>query len=119
MGAITGDTKNYRIPVFKMTRPRASTLTFYVLRFTALTLLLLMLPAVAHAQDVLTLEEAIGQALEQNYAVRTARNAAEIAANDATLGNAGFLPTVSLNAGYNGSLSNTRQEFVNGDPQER
>lgn len=102
-----------------MTRPRASTLTFYALRFTALTLLLIMLPAVAHAQDVLTLEEAIGQALEQNYAVRTARNAAEIAANDATLGNAGFLPTVSLNAGYNGSLSNTRQEFVNGDPQER
>ena len=55
-------------------------------------------PLVVHAQRVLTLEDAIGAALESNYEIRIARNDAQIAANDYSLGNAGFLPSLSLSA---------------------
>ncbi len=107
------------MPVSKCTSRRTGTLTFRVLRFTTLAFLLATLPIAAQAQDVLTLEEATARALEANYTVQTARNAAAIATNDATLGNAGFLPTLSLSAGYNGTVSNTRQQFVSTEEQER
>ena len=74
---------------------------------------------VLHAQPVLTLEEALAQALESNFAVRTAQNDARVAANNYALGNAGFLPTLSANAGTSGSLADTRQTFITGEPQER
>ena len=53
---------------------------------------------VVHAQSLLTLEEAVGTALERNYTIRISRNDARSAANDYSLGNAGFLPSVSLSA---------------------
>lgn len=47
---------------------------------------------------LLTLEEALGLAREGNYAVRVARNQAEIAENDHSLGNADLLPTLRVSA---------------------
>jgi outer membrane protein TolC len=55
-------------------------------------------PVAVHAQNVLTLEDAVGIALERNFTIRIARNDARAAANDYSLGNAGFLPSVSLSA---------------------
>ncbi|UII30839.1 TolC family protein [Fulvivirga ulvae] len=51
------------------------------------------------AQEELTLEKAIGTALEHNYSIKIAKNNEQIAQNNHTLGNAGFLP--SLTASYN------------------
>ncbi len=56
-----------------------------------------------NAQDtgqgrLLTLEEAVRLAVEQNYAIRFAENEAQIAANDYSIGNAGFLPSVNFSA---------------------
>lgn len=65
---------------------------------SAFILLLCILPASVQAQSVLTLEEAVQRTLEQNYTIRIARNDARIAANDYSLGNAGFLPSVNLSA---------------------
>jgi outer membrane protein len=55
------------------------------------------------AQGVLTLDEAIKIALENNYAVKIAKSNQKIAINDNTPGNAGMLPTVigSANKNYN------------------
>lgn len=50
------------------------------------------------AQELLSLDEAIDIGLRNNYGIEIARNSAEIAANNRTLGNAGFLPTLSANA---------------------
>lgn len=50
------------------------------------------------AQDVMTLEEAISIGLENNYQVQLSRNLSEIAENNRTFGNAGFLPTLSATA---------------------
>lgn len=50
------------------------------------------------AQELLTLEEAISIGLENNYNVQLFRNLSEIAGNNHSLGNAGFLPTLSATA---------------------
>ncbi len=62
-------------------------------------ILLCLLPTPAvDAQPVLTLEDAVQAALESNYTIRMARNEARMAANDYSIGNAGFLPSVDLRA---------------------
>lgn len=75
------------------------------------------------AQALLTLDEAVRIALEQNYSIRIARNATTIAENNTSglkaLGAAGMLPNVNLNAGWNESRDNVRQSFFSGMTQER
>ena len=68
--------------------------------------------------DTLRLSDVVRVALERNYQVQVARNDVDIAANDYAVGNANFLPTLSLGGGYNGTISNTRQQFISGDPQD-
>ncbi len=73
------------------------------------------------AQNTLTLEEAIGIALEKNYAIRISEKQIKIAENDNSLGNAGFLPVVTAIAQKNYTSSHLRQEFFNAlqDPINR
>lgn len=47
------------------------------------------------AQDLLTLEEAISIGLEKNYNVQLTKNLSDIAENNHSVGNAGFLPTLT------------------------
>lgn len=77
-------------------------------------LCVLIVSPVAQAQEVLTLREAIDLAVGNNYSIRIARNDVEVASNDYTRGNAGFLPVVDLNAAYNGTIANTNQSFISG-----
>jgi len=67
----------------------------------------------------LTPEEAIKIALSNNYSINVARNEAEIADNNANIGNAGFLPFLDANGSYSKSINNTRQEFFDGRNVER
>ena len=69
------------------------------------------------AQD-LTLNEAIQIGLENNYSVKIVRNSAIMADNNNTLGNAGFLPTLSINASQNYTTQNAEQQFIT-DPNPR
>ena len=50
-----------------------------------------------------TLKECLEKGLEKNYSLRIIRNEEQMAANNATMENAGLLPTISLSAGYSGS----------------
>ena len=50
--------------------------------------------------QLLTLEEAVYEGLENNFGIMIFRNQAGIAANNATSGNAGFLPTLSAVASH-------------------
>ena len=61
-------------------------------------------------QEILTLKDAIRIGLENNYSIIIQKNEAEIAANNNTLGNAGFLPTVNLTGTQNNTITNTHQE---------
>jgi outer membrane protein TolC len=55
-------------------------------------------PRAVSAQELLTLDEAISIGLENNFGIRLAENRVEIAENDRSVGNAGFLPLIDLTA---------------------
>lgn len=56
---------------------------------------------------VYTLKSCLEQGLLNNYSLRMARNEEQISKNNATPGNAGYLPTLDLSAGYRGTIDNT------------
>lgn len=67
------------------------------------------------SQNVLTKEQAVSKALENNYGVKIAANAVEVAENNTSVLNSGFLPTITGNAGATYNLDNTEAEFSNGE----
>ena len=66
------------------------------------------------AQEKLSLADAINLALKNNYAVLISKNNAAIAANNNTIGNAGMLPSLDLNAAAYQSINKTNQNYSNG-----
>jgi outer membrane protein TolC len=60
------------------------------------------------------LPDAIRIGLENNYSIIIQKNDAQIASNNNTLGNAGFLPEISLNATQNNNITTTHQETATG-----
>ena len=78
-----------------------------------------MFPELSFSQEVLTLEEAIKIALRNNFSINIARNEAEIANNNFTIGHAGMLPGLDANGSYSESINNTTQEFFDGRRSER
>lgn len=54
-----------------------------------------------------TLQSCLETGLENNYSLRITRNKEQISHNNATLANAGYLPTIDLNAGYDANLANS------------
>lgn len=65
-------------------------------------------------QDTLTLQKAIETGLLNNFSIRIQKNEAKISQNNNTLGNAGFLPSLDLNASQNNTITNTHQEQFSG-----
>lgn len=62
-------------------------------------------------QEILTLDEAVRIGLQNNYSILIAENLSEIDENNVTLGNAGFLPTISAIATKSRSIEDSRTEF--------
>jgi len=67
------------------------------------------------SQQMLSKEEAIATALENNYGVKISYNNLAIAENNKDILNTGFLPTLFGAAGASYNLDNTEAEFSNGD----
>jgi len=67
------------------------------------------------AQKVLSTQEAVSLALENNYGIKMANNTVEIADNNANILNSGFLPTITGNSGTTYNLDNTEAVFSNGN----
>lgn len=65
-------------------------------------------------QENLTVEQAIEIALKNNYDILIAKNDAEIARRNNTVGNAGMLPKINATVADNYSLNNLNQKFTNG-----
>lgn len=66
----------------------------------------------ADSLNRLSLDDAVMIALEKNYAIRIAELTAEQSEIDASIGNAGFLPTIDASASYTYSSSDTEIEFA-------
>lgn len=83
-------------------------------------LLLILIPIIVEGQDnsTLSLKNAVEIALEENHSITISRNLEEIDENSATIGNAGYLPSLSLNSSYSESIEDTRLEFPNQPGQD-
>ena len=81
-------------------------------------LLILISSTSLQAQPLLTLEEAVRMALENNYDVRIATNNLTIDRNNVTRGNAGFLPVVGADFSNNNNIESTRQNRSDGTVRE-
>lgn len=87
-------------------------------------LLLLTITTVVYSQtekrpvveNVIDLRECLRIGLENNFDLQIARNEELISDNNVTLGNAGYLPEVSLNSGYN-FRSSSSDQFPAGDTE--
>lgn len=66
------------------------------------------------AQKIFNLKQCIETGLERNYSIRIVRNEQQISNNNATLGNAGYLPTVDMNGGFSGSVNTNRNKLNDG-----
>lgn len=56
--------------------------------------------------QVRTLKDCLEEGLQNNYSLSIVHNEEQISKNNATLGNAGYLPTLDFSAGYKGNLDN-------------
>jgi len=70
------------------------------------------------AQDMLVKTDAVEIALENNYNIKIARNNVELASNNASVFNSGYLPSLQGNAGLNYSSGSSRAEMQDGSVRE-
>jgi len=85
----------------------------YNYNYATILFVFLSLTNLINAQDILTVEEAVQIALENNYQIKIAANELQIDEVSVSVGNAGMLPQVGLNLMDNNSvqyLSQTRSD---------
>lgn len=82
-----------------------------------LSILILLISSIFNhisAQELLTSEEAVGIALKNNFDILVARNDADIDKINNTAGNAGMMPSVSINGSDNFAANSVHQKNING-----
>lgn len=77
-------------------------------------LLLIGSSSIALAQDTLSLQSAIEEALRNNFSIQIAKSKVEAADNNNNLGNAGFYPSVVAQGSATSSNTSILQEFSTG-----
>lgn len=90
-----------------------------ILKQIITTAALIVISSHVNAQNQFTLEEAIELGIKNNYDIAVVNNNARIAENNNTLGNAGMLPVVDINAATNFATNTTKQQFFTGDIVDR
>lgn len=65
------------------------------------------------SQESLSLKQAISYTLENNINIQISKNNTEIATQQNTIGNAGYLPTLSANGSASYGVNNTTLQFLN------
>jgi len=84
-------------------------------RINIFILLIAVFSFATKAQEKLTLQEAISIAMQNNYDIKISKNNIAIAKNNANIGNAGMLPSLTGSYSNGGSIQNTRQTPATGD----
>lgn len=83
------------------------------------TAMVVLLPHLSAKAQQLSPGQAVQIALEQNYNIRLARLTEEEIRNNLSYGNAGFLPGLTAGATQSNSITNSRQEYLSGQINER
>ena len=89
----------------------------YLLKTTALIIIFNWINPVS-GQEVYDLSRVVITGLEQNFSVKVARNREEIAENNLTKGNAGFLPTITTTNRVGGNVTSTTQNMNDGSQRK-
>ncbi len=78
-------------------------------------LILLLAASSMHAQELLTLKDAVSRAIAANHDIKIAESSSEIADNNVHIGNAGLLPQVNLisSSTYTDAASETSAGTIN------
>ena len=84
------------------------------LKTVIISLLLILISGSSFTQVVYSLNDCISIGLEKNFSILVARNSETISKNNFTLGNAGYLPSVSVSSRYGGNLNTTTQNMPDG-----
>lgn len=66
-----------------------------------------------------SLQECITQGIEQNYQLQIQREYQVVSDRNATIGNAGYLPSLDMNAGYSGQYNSSDSEKEDGTTETR
>jgi outer membrane protein len=69
------------------------------------------------AQELLSLEQAMAMTLSQNFQVQMAKMNQQVAVNNYDKGVAGMLPVINVSGDLNGSIVNSVQQFLTGEPR--
>lgn len=77
-------------------------------------ILFLFCIAKSNAQEILTIEDAMKIALENNFEIKIAKNNSKISETNVTIGNSGMLPVVSASIVDNNSIQNSSQTRQDG-----
>ncbi len=77
-------------------------------------LIILLFVFKTNAQEVLTIEDAMKIALENNFEIKIAKNNSTISETNVTVGNAGMLPTATASVTDNNSVTNSSQTRQDG-----
>jgi outer membrane protein TolC len=81
--------------------------------------IIICIPSFAKELPPLSLLDAIAEGLENNYSILLAHNSAQVSSNNATMGNAGMLPSVNMNGTVNKGIADSRATYLGGTVQER
>jgi len=87
-------------------------------RYLLLSLTVLILCGSVMGQIVYNLKDCINTGLENNFSLLITRNSEEIAKNNFTPGNAGYLPSLDLSGRHSGTLNNITQNYTDGSQAE-
>jgi outer membrane protein len=112
-------TKSFRFSDNLMGNKLHSILNFQRMKsfFSFLLILSFFNLSMASERDTLELSTAIQIGLENNFNIQISKGQKEIAGNNNTLGNAGFLPRLDLTAAQRYTIENTSQQFISGVEQ--
>lgn len=66
------------------------------------------------SQEVYDLSRCVITGLENNFSLKIAKSQEQISVNNYTLGNAGYLPTITTTNRFGGTLNNTNQNLADG-----
>lgn len=83
-----------------------------------ISILFVLFTVVCSAQELLTAEQAVAIALQNNYDIKLATNDLKIDEQNVSLANAGLLPNLSGTLNQNNAIQNSRQVRTDGTVQE-
>lgn len=83
-------------------------------KFSSFSLFFIALASLYAQEQIVTTDDAVTLALENNYGIKLAYNDVEFAKNSSSILNSGYLPTVTGNAGATYNLDNTEAQFRDG-----